>query len=309
MSQPTETSPPKPTAVGVLANALRGGLIGLVETIPGVSGGTMALVVGIYDRLIGSASHATTAVRYLITGRWQDCKAELAKVDWWLLIPVAVGMLVAVFTVAGPMAHAVETYPEQVRAIFFGMVLASVAVPIRLAGDGVSAKIWLLGVAAAVASFAVLSLPVTDLSPNPVTIMASAAIAVAALVLPGLSGSFLLLTLGLYQPTLTAVAERDFGYLAMFAAGALVGLIVIVKILRWFLTHHHKATMIVLAGVMVGALRSLWPWQEGERTLLAPADNWPLLLGLTLAGAAAVTALVVADALIIKRRESQVVAN
>jgi putative membrane protein len=154
------------------------------------------------------------------------------------------------------------------------------------------------------AGLALTSLPTTSLEPSPCIIAPAAAIAVCALVLPGLSGSFLLLSVGLYQPTLQAVDERDLGYIAWFGLWACVGLVVVVKLMRRLLTHHHRATMVVLSGVMIGALRSLWPWQTEAGALQAPAADWPLLLALALAGALAVQLLVLVEARTVARAEA-----
>ncbi len=294
--------------LALLGNAIRGALIGVVETIPGVSGGTVALVVGIYDDLIASAHHATSAVRRLVTGpdRKASFQEEFRKVQWALLIPVMVGMAIAVFTVAGPMEHLVTTYPEQVRAAFFGMVLASVAVPLKLAGLPLRVLDIFIIVGAAVATFCLLSLPLMRLEPTPLTIVCTAALAVSALVLPGISGSFLLLTFGLYESTMGAVKDRDFGYLGLFALGAVFGLIFIVKALRWLLTHHHRGTMVALAGMMIGALRSLWPWQSQEGQLLGIGDNWLILLVFLALGAALVLTLFVVEGMLAKPSVQQV---
>lgn len=280
-----------------LGNVVRGGLIGLVETVPGVSGGTVALVVGIYDELINSVGHVVSAARKLLTGpdRTQGFKAELAQVHWKLVIAVAIGMFTALLTIAGPMAHLVETYPERMRAVFFGLVLGSMWVPLRLAGGRWQLRHGAVLVVVAAATFWLLSIPPTQVEPTPITIVAAAAVAVSALLLPGLSGSFLLLTLGMYQVTLNAVADRDLGYIGLFALGAALGMMVIVKGLQWLLNNHHKVTMVALVGLMIGALRTLWPWQDGQRNLLAPADNWPLLLGLTVAGVIVVSVTLYLD--------------
>lgn len=277
---------------------MRGALIGVVETIPGVSGGTVALVTGIYDELIESAHHITLAARRLVTGpnRKSSAIAELRQVSWILVIPLLIGMAAAVLLVAGPISGLVETYPQTMRALFFGLVLGSVLVPIRLSGGhwrGPEAGLFLLGV---LAGLAATSLPVTSLDPSPWIIAPAAAIATCALVLPGLSGSFVLLTVGLYQPTLQAVDELDLGYIAWFGLWALVGLVVIVKLLRRLLTNHHRGTMVVLAGLMIGALRSLWPWQDSAGGLQAPGPEWLAMSGLALAGIVVVQVLVVIEA-------------
>lgn len=283
----------------IIGDLIRGALIGVVETVPGVSGGTIALVVGIYARLIRSASHVVSALRRLMTGpnRLAATREQFALVEWKLIVPVLIGMVLAVFTIARPMANLVTNHPELTRAAFFGMVLASIAIPLRMAG--LTQAKWydyVAGVVAAGFTFWLVSIPPTTVEPSPLVIILAAAIAVSALLLPGLSGSFLLLTLGLYEPTLRAVADRDVAYLGLFALGLFIGVISAVKGLEWLLRHHRRITLLVLSGVMVGALRTLWPWQSDQRDLLSPEENWPLAFGLALIGLIIVSTLAIVDA-------------
>ncbi|ACV08055.1 protein of unknown function DUF368 [Jonesia denitrificans DSM 20603] len=292
---PTPTPAPRRNIIG---DFIRGALIGLVETIPGVSGGTVALITGIYEDVLESGNEVIAALRALITGptRAELFRYHMSRVNWRLVIPVLVGMLTAVFTLAGPVSSAVENHPEITRALFFGLVAGSVWVPIRLAGSGFTVREGIIGLATAVATFLLLGLPATQLEPTGWMIVLAASIAVCALLLPGLSGSFLLLTVGLYQPTLQAVDDRNFGYLGLFMIGALVGLVVIVKALRVLLHRWHRETMIALAGLMVGALRTLWPWQHDEgRGLMAPGDNWVSLTAICLGGVVLVAITLVID--------------
>ena len=280
-----------------LGNLLRGALIGVVETVPGVSGGTVALVTGIYDELIEAGHRITAAARRLVTGpeRVVGAREQLRGVNWLLVLPLLVGMAAAVLTVAGPVTGLVEDHPETMRALFLGLVAGSVLVPVRLSGGawrGAELGLFALG---AVGGLLLTSLPSTSLEPSPWVVAPAAAIAVCALVLPGVSGSFLLLSVGLYQPTLQAVDQRDLGYIAWFGLWALVGLVVIVKLMRILLTRHHRGTMVVLAGVMIGALRSLWPWQDASSALQGPGADWPLMLLLALVGVAAVQLLVLVE--------------
>ncbi len=307
----TTTAPTREraTPVRMLTNALRGALIGMAELLPGISGGTVALVVGVYERLLLNLSLLGAAVRQLLTGpdRRASFLRTIRQVEWMFLTPLLIGMAAMVIVAAGVVESLVSSQPVASRALFFGLVAASLVVPWRLAlraGSRGVADI-LVFVLAAGASFALVGFAgggvVTD--PPLLMVFVAAAIAVCALVVPGVSGSFFLLAIGLYAPTLKAVASRDLGYLAVFALGALVGLGTIVRALRWLLAHQRRLTLLAMTGLMLGSLRALWPWQTAENgdpagvgVLLPPSgDVWmPVLLAL--AGAAAVFALIVVDA-------------
>jgi putative membrane protein len=132
-------------------------------------------------------------------------------------------------------------------------------------------KDYVLALIAALAAFLLTGLPPGEISnPSTVVIFVSAAVAICALVLPGISGSFILLTIGMYSTTISAVNERNFQYLFIFALGALVGLASFVSFLKWLLKEKSRTTLVILAGLMVGSLRALWPWQTEARDLLAP---------------------------------------
>lgn len=283
-------------------NLIRGALIGMVETVPGVSGGTVALVVGIYHQLIASASHVVSAIRRVITGpnRRSEATWHMRQVQWKVIVPVILGMLVGLLIAVQFVGDWLEQYPELTRAAFFGMVLASLAVPLRMAGR----ITWGLGAAAlgaAALSFWLVSLPPNNVEPHWWVVLPAAAVAVCALLLPGLSGSFLLLSFGLYEPTLNAVRELDFGYLGIFALGLVLGAVSIVKGLTWLLEKHRTVTLVVLSGVMLGALRALWPWQTDDRTLLAPAENLSTAVLIGVAGFLAVSVLVLLDMRVSRR--------
>ena len=275
------------------ANVVRGGLIGTVEVVPGVSGGTVALIVGIYETIITSAGHVLSGLRYLIAdlprglGR-RRAKEEFQRADWATLVPVAVGMLTALVLVARQVEHFVTDHPELARGLFLGLVAAALVVPISMVGRHWRPAYVAAAAAAAVAAFLLTGLPPTEVNPSPPIIALSGAVAVSALILPGLSGSFILLTLGLYETTLGALNDRDFGYLGWFVAGMVVGLASFVKALQWLLEHHRNLTLAVLTGIMAGCMRALWPWQDDDRGLLAPGDNVGQVALLTLLGVIAV---------------------
>jgi putative membrane protein len=321
------------------ANVLRGFLIGMAELVPGVSGGTVALVTGVYDALVDSASHVLGAVRHLVTGpeRRRGASTELARTSWLLVGPVLLGMAAAVLTMAGLMSAFVADHPEHARGLFLGLVAASVVVPLtmlpprcdrpardrpararsgRRSGGGRLRELALV-VAAAVLAFWLTGLSGAEsfTRPSYLLVLLAAAVAVCALVVPGVSGSFFLLAVGLYQPTLTAVHERDLGYLAVFATGAALGLATFVQLLHYLLRHRRRATLLAMAGLMVGSLRALWPWQgdgtrvdgetHGAGALLAPHDPWlgPTLL--VVVGASVVLLLIAVERHLEARREGQ----
>ena len=285
------TDPRPPTPAGTAANVVRGGLIGLAETIPGVSGGTVALVTGIYERLIASAKNITELPKDAVTkGDW---RATARKIDWWLLLPVAVGMLAVVFSMAGIMESFVTGQPVASKALFMGMIAMSVLIPFQeirpgaLERPGMRGKVIAIFVSFAVATFWLTSLPQATASTDPSLwiVFFAASIAICALVLPGVSGSFFLLVAGLYAPTMAAVDQRDFAYLGVFMLGALLGIVLFVRLLEWLLEHKHTVTLVAMAGLLLGSLRALWPWQAEDGSMLRVGDDWPMALGLFMLGA------------------------
>jgi putative membrane protein len=293
--------------IKALINAVRGGLIGVAEVIPGVSGGTIALIVGIYEQLIDGAGHLARGVANLIVdvprGRGiLRAKTHFSAVKWVVILPVGVGMLLAIVVAAALVAPLIESHPEATKAVFAGLIVASLIVPIRMAGLPWRVRdIVLAACAAALTFFLTGFAPLPSAQPPLVLVAVAAAFAICALVLPGVSGSFLLLTLGMYAPTLNAVNERDFVYLAVFALGALVGLGFFVSGLQWLLANHHRLTLVVMTGLMVGSLRALWPWQSEDNVLLAPAGNVALFVALFMAGAAGVLVLIFAETRLAKK--------
>jgi putative membrane protein len=288
-----------------LANAIRGALIGAAEVVPGISGGTIALIVGVYRALIAAIADAVLAVRQLVgiaNGRPSASKfaATLRSLPWSLLIPLGIGMVAAVIIGARVLEPILDEYPVTSRAFFFGLIVAAIYVPAhlvtRLNGGRWGVRDVVIALIAAVVVFLITGLPPTTIDdPSPLVILGSAAIAICALVLPGVSGSFLLLSFGMYEPTIQAVNDRNLTYLAIFALGAVLGLAVFVSILRWLLEHRAHITLVILTGFMVGSLRALWPWQTEERGLQGPGDDVLGVVLLAAAGAAIVVVLLLVE--------------
>ena len=316
MTKPAPEATAAPSRARYLLDVVRGALMGTAETVPGVSGGTVALIVGVYATLLTSAGHLFSGLRRAVTGLLRrrdltDAKAEFAQVRWHVVLPVAVGMVAALLLMAGLMEGLVAAYPVHTKGVFFGLVLASLWVPASMAARAPvrepGARAWGPGAVAvaavtAIVSYVVVSLPPADVGTHPLIIVVAAAVAISALVLPGLSGSFILLTFGLYETTLAAVTDRDFGYLGLFVLGALVGMASIVKLLQWVLEHRQRVTLVVLTGAMAGSLRALWPWQAADRSLLAPGGDVVQVGSLAAAGFAVVVAALVVERRVVATR-------
>ncbi|GGA58387.1 DUF368 domain-containing protein [Pseudoclavibacter endophyticus] len=296
----------------ILLDLVRGALIGVVEIIPGVSGGTVALIVGIYERLIESLSEFLRGIaRFVVDvlrGRGLAAAgAHFGRVDWRLVIPVVIGMGIALLTAARVVAPLVDEHPVEARALFAGLIIVALFVPARMVGWPWRAHEWALAVVAAVAGFVISGLPPASSDAPALPLVAVAgAFAVCALVLPGLSGSFVLLVIGVYEPTLAALNDRDYGYLAVFMLGMVIGLAVFVQVLRWLLRRHHRITLAIMTGLMAGSLRALWPWQGGDRELLAPSGEvLPVALWFLL-GAVIVVTMLIAGRVIERRAGARI---
>lgn len=291
------------------ANFVRGGLIGTAEIVPGVSGGTVALVTGIYESLIGSAGHVLSALRLAVAdvprgAGFGRAGAELRRANWGVVLPALIGVVCAALLAAKLLEPVLHDHPVNTRAVFFGLVLASLWVPITMIGRSWRIGDAIVAVLVAVLAFVLTSLPPTSVEPHPLLIVAAASVAVCALVLPGVSGSFFLLTLGLYEPTISALNDRDLGYIALFATGAVIGLGVFVKVLQWLLEHRRRITLAVMTGVMAGCLRALWPWQNEQRELVEPSGGAAITLLFLVVGVAAVAAVLVIEWLAMRGRST-----
>jgi putative membrane protein len=276
-------------------NFLRGVLIGIAEVIPGVSGGTLALITGIYSRLLDNIDLLFKSLRQI--SHPKIMARNLKALEWKFLLPVFIGMAIALITTASFMEGLLESNPIELRAVFAGLVAAGIYIPYKMSvkvnGDNWALRDYLLALIGALAAFFLTGLPQGEVSnPGPILIFFSAAIAICALVLPGISGSFLLLTIGMYSATIGALNDRDLQYLLIFALGALLGLASFVSFLKFLLSQRARPTLVLLAGLMLGSLRALWPWQGEDRELLSPYSSELIALLLFLAGAIIVALLV-----------------
>lgn len=270
---------------------VQGLLMGTADVIPGVSGGTVALVIGIYERLVRSIRAAASGVFHALRADLDGARRRFGEVAWNLVLPLGLGIVAALYIGSRVIPHLLEEYPVQLSALFFGLILGSLAIPLRRMRRVRATELGIMAVFAAIA-FVVVGLPPREISDPPLyLVFPFAAIAICAMILPGVSGAFLLLVLGIYRPTLEALSALDAPYVAVFVAGAALGLGLFSKLLEWLLEHRHEATMAALVGLMAGSLRALWPWLTEDRGLLAPPDGASLAMaaGLALLGLVVVT--------------------
>ncbi len=268
--------------------------MGTADIIPGVSGGTIALIVGVYETIIQALHAGTSMLMALARGQWATALVHLRRINLPLLLPLMGGILGAIILGARILPPLIEAYPAPMRGLFFGLVGASLAIPALRLSQWRRTHI-VLAMSAAVIAFALAGLPTADgNAPSLLRVLTTAAVAICAMIVPGVSGAFLLEVFGLYTPTLEAINEGNLAYLATFATGAAIGLGGFARILHYVLKHYYDATMAVLIGLIAGALRALWPFLNPDRSLRWPADGDPVgvVAGLAVGGAALIGLLI-----------------
>lgn len=262
--------------------------MGTADLVPGVSGGTIALVIGVYERLVLSIREGSSALGNLVKFDLGGFRTHLTKVEWRFLLSLLGGILLAVVLLASFLEQQLEERPTVLAGLFLGLVAGSVVIAWRLIKTPTTQHIAIL-VVVAVSLFFLLGLGGAETASDPsyMAFFGAGALAICAMILPGISGSLILLLLGMYAPVLGAVSDRDFTTIAVVGLGALVGLALFSQVLNWALKNHHDSVLAALVGLMAGSTRVLWPWPEGVSTaeLGAPADDWPLVAAAALLGA------------------------
>ncbi len=272
--------------------ALVGFLMGSADVVPGVSGGTIAFICGIYERLLnGIKSFDLTTLRLVLRG---DLKGAWDRVPVAFFVALGGGLLIAVLSMAKVLEHLLVNHPAELWSFFFGLVLGSIVFLAR--------ETWQWGpldfalfAAFAIGTWFLVGMQATQTPPGLPFVFLAGAIAICAMILPGISGSYLLLIMGKYQEILSAVNDRDVVTVGVFCAGIATGILSFVRIVSWMLKHHRHATLIALTGVMAGALRTLWPWKETVSTRINSAgEEVPLIQTNIMPGAEANVGLALA---------------
>lgn len=253
---------------------IRGMGMGAADVVPGVSGGTIAFITGIYEELILSIKGINLgALRLFFTGRW---RSFWKQVNGNFLLAVFAGIAISVISLARLLEYLLEHQPVLIWSFFFGLILAS--------SYSVSRKIsrWNLTKIIALVCGAGMAFYITSVTPTTTTgaswfVVFSGALASCAMILPGISGSFILLLLGKYSFALHAVNERIILDLLLLGGGAVAGLILFANLLAWLLKKYHDTTIAVLVGFMLGSLNKIWPWKETLKTIVIDGKLKPLV--------------------------------
>lgn len=240
--------------------AAKGFAMGAANVIPGVSGGTIALLTGIFNELVGALNAILTpkAWKLLFKGSFREF---WEYIHGTFLVWLAVGVVASVFSLAKLMEYVLSHHPVQTWAFFFGLILVSAVYMLAdLKGKKAVDAVWLVAGAALGATICLLSPSSTPDSPWFIAVCG--AIAICTMILPGISGSFILVLLGKYDYIMGAVSNLDIPVLLMFAVGCVGGIVAFSKILHWLIDHYEKQTLLVLIGFTVGSLVKVWPWAD-----------------------------------------------
>jgi len=259
--------------------ALKGFCMGAADVVPGVSGGTMAFILGIYAQLLAAInSFDLVWLKHVVK---LDVKPAFSRPHFGFLIPLVIGIFAAIFffTRIIPLPVLLHTHPEPIYGLFFGLIVGTVIAIFPKQFD-IAAGIF-LSIGIILGWLIVTLVPVTTPDSSGF-IFLSGILSISAMLLPGISGSFILLILRKYDTILNAVGHFNFTILLPFALGALIGLIVFSRFIGWLLTRFYRATLLIITGILIGSLWIIWPFQEREyimvhnkERLLSSNPIWP----------------------------------
>lgn len=244
---------------------LKGMGMGAADVVPGVSGGTIAFITGIYEELINSIKSVNLkAIKLLFAFKLAEF---WETINGTFLISVFIGIGISVFSLAKGLEYLLHHYPILVWSFFFGLIVASAIYVAR------SIKRWkadtvIGGLAGIVVAYLITVITPAEANTSYWFIFLSGSIAICAMILPGISGSFILVLLGMYKFILSAVGDMNLAVILTFMAGAAIGIIAFSNVLSWLLRKFHNTTIAVLAGFMVGSLNKVWPWKEVTQTII-----------------------------------------
>ena len=260
---------------------LKGLAMGGADVVPGVSGGTIAFISGIYEELLSSIKSINLPnLKLLFTGKLKD---------FWLaingnfLLTLFSGILISIKSLASLLIYLKEAYPIQLWSFFWGLIMISAVVVLRQITKWRLTTI-LSGIAGVIIAVLITSLAPAHTSESYLMIILSGVLGISAMILPGISGAFILLILGKYEFILTALSELDLVVISLFLLGCVIGIISFVRVISWLLDKYHNSAVALLAGFMMGSLNKLWPWKQtiefrldkhGNQIPFVDSNVWP----------------------------------
>ncbi len=251
--------------------------MGMADIIPGVSGGTMALITGIYERLIHSIRNIDFKFAYYFAKRdMKSAKENFLSIDFKFLLPLGLGIATAIIVLAQIMEFMLEEHTALTYAFFFGLIIASTGIVSKYV-DKIDHKHIISGFTGFLFVFLIIGVDELGENHSPVMIFLSGAIAICAMILPGISGSLILLIIGQYHYMLEVLNERKFKEIILFLSGAALGLMAFSRLLDYMIKNHRSMTMAFLFGLMLGALR-LPAEKIGGSTTIAPTPDFSLII-------------------------------
>lgn len=248
------------TVLDYVIITLKGMAMGAADVVPGVSGGTIAFISGIYEELLESI--ASVNLKNLKLLKTDGIKTFWNKINGNFLASLLVGIAISIVSLAKLISWLLDNHPILVWSFFFGLVLASILY------IGKQITKWNVVTFIALILSAFLAYWITTLNPliaedtSPIFLFLAGGLAICAMILPGISGAFILVLLGAYKPVLEALHDRNFKIIAVIGAGAIVGLLTFSRILKWLFNHYKNVTLAVLTGFVLGSLNKIWPWKE-----------------------------------------------
>jgi len=239
---------------------LKGIAMGAADVVPGVSGGTIAFISGIYEELLDSISSVNFGTIKLL--KTEGIKSVWKQINGNFLAALLSGIAISIVSLAKMISYLLENEPVLLWSFFFGLVLASILFIGKQITKWKASTIIVFILGAVLAYWITTLTPLITENTSSVYLFFAGSLAICAMILPGISGAFILVLLGAYKPVLDAVHNRDFKIIALFAAGAIVGLLTFSRVLKWLFQHYKNLTLAVLAGFVFGSLNKIWPWKE-----------------------------------------------
>lgn len=259
---------------------ITGFTMGSADLVPGVSGGTIAFISGVYEELVYSIKYFSGKFFQVLLK--EGIRNSITKAPFGFVIPLGIGIVAAILLLSEVLTYLLDVYPTYLWSLFFGLIVASIWIVRKRVVTWDPIDYFILFVGAIIAYFIVAAVPVSTPA-TPLAFLIAGMIAAMAMILPGISGSFLLVIMGKYDQILEAVVARDYLTLFLVAIGAVIGLAIFSRIITWLFARYHDIVIALLIGLMIGSLRKIWPWKEinGESiSNVMPVVNMELIIAL-----------------------------